>query len=97
MWSIFTEEMIAHYKDTKSNTTTIGKRKKGFVTKRKVKLWQQGSLPFTTIIMEVLFLLAFHNLQGLHHNNWKKKKGFVTIVIENALKVINVLRRNYFT
>ena len=24
--------------------------------------------------MEVLFLLAFHNLQGLHHNDWKKKK-----------------------
>ena len=49
--------------------------------------------------MEVLFLLAFHNLQGLHHNHWKKKekKGFVTIVIENALKVISVMRRNYFT
>ena len=27
----------------------------------------------------------------------KKKKGFVTIVIANALKVISVLRRNYFT
>ena len=27
-WSIFTEEMIAHYEDTKSNTTTIGKRKR---------------------------------------------------------------------
>ena len=27
----------------------------------------------------------------------KIKKGFVTIVIENALKVISVLRRNYFT
>jgi len=28
--------------------------------------------------MEVFLLLAFHNLQGLHHNNWKKKdkKGF---------------------
>ena len=41
-------------------------------------------------------LLAFHNLQGLHDNNWKKKekKGFVTIVIENTLKVIRVLRRN---
>ena len=24
--------------------------------------------------MEVLFLLAFHNLQGLHHNNWKEKR-----------------------
>ena len=35
----------------------------------------------------------------LHHNDWKKKekKGFVTTVIENALKVISVLRRNYFT
>jgi len=21
-----------------------------------------------------VFLLAFHNLQGLHHNNWKKKR-----------------------
>jgi len=48
--------------------------------------------------MEVLFLLAFHNLQGLHHNNWKKKekRGFVTIVIKNALKFISVVRRNYF-
>ena len=34
--------------------------------------------------MEVLFPLAFQNLQGWNHNNWKKKeqKGFVTIVIE---------------
>ena len=47
--------------------------------------------------MEVLFLLAFHNLQGLHHNNWKKKgkKGFVTIVIANALKVISVPKLIY--
>ena len=27
----------------------------------------------------------------------KEKKGFSTIVIENTLKVISVLRRNYFT
>ena len=27
----------------------------------------------------------------------KKKKGFATVVIENTLKVISVLRRNYFT
>ena len=27
----------------------------------------------------------------------KEKKGFVTIVIENTLKVISVLRRNYST
>ena len=27
----------------------------------------------------------------------KEKKGFVTIVIESALKVISALRRNYFT
>ena len=27
----------------------------------------------------------------------KEKKGFVTIVIANALKVISMLRRNYFT
>jgi len=55
--------------------------------------------PLMTIIMEVFFLLAFHNLQVLHHNNWKKKekKGFVTIVVGNTLKVIIVLRRNYFT
>jgi len=48
--------------------------------------------------MYVLFLLAFHNLQGLHNNNWKKKtkKGSLTIVIKNTLKVITVLRRNYF-
>jgi len=46
-----------------------------------------------------VFLLAFHNIQGLHENNWKKKekKDFVTFVIANTLKVISVLRRNYFT
>ena len=35
----------------------------------------------------------------LTHNNWKKKEknGFSTVVIENTLKVISVLRRNYFT
>jgi len=27
----------------------------------------------------------------------KEKKGFATIVIENELKVISLLRRNYFT
>jgi len=46
-----------------------------------------------------VFLLAFHNLQHLHHSNWKKKekKAFVTIVIANTLKVISVLKINYFT
>ena len=24
--------------------------------------------------MEVFFLPSFHNLQGLHHNNWNKKR-----------------------
>ena len=44
-------------------------------------------------------LLDFHNLHGWHHNNWKKKeqKDFATIVIENTLKFISVLRINYFT
>ena len=72
----------------KHHNNSKKKEKKGFVTKWKAKLWQQGSLALTTIKMEVLFLLAFHNLQGLHHNNWKKKekKGFVTIVITNTLK-----------
>ena len=32
--------------------------------KLKAKLWQQESLPITTINMEVLLLLTFHNLQG---------------------------------
>jgi len=154
-WAIFTEEIIAHYEDTKSNTffsqlinlkqkgsmmehieefqklnirindilekqridVFIGTLKdniqhevhlwepdsleKAFRWERKIEseLWKQGIPPLTTIIMEVFLLLAFDNLQGLHHNNWKKKekKGFVTIVIENALKVISVLRRNYFT
>ena len=27
----------------------------------------------------------------------KEKNGFATVVIENTLKVISVLRRNYFT
>ena len=46
-----------------------------------------------------LLLLDFHNLQGWHHKNWKKKelKGFATVVIENTLKVISVPRINYFT
>jgi len=100
-WSIFTEEMIAHYEDTKSNTFFREtpqqlERVKGFcdivesiIMKHTLHNYKYGSV----------FLLAFHNLQGLHHNNWKKKekKGFVTIVIANALKVISVLRRNYFT
>ena len=31
--------------------------------------------------MEVMLLLTFHNLQGWHHNNWKKKeqKGFAKV------------------
>ena len=41
--------------------------------KLKEKLWKQGSLQIKTINMEVFFILAFHNLQGLHHNKWKKK------------------------
>ena len=71
----------------------------GWQEKLTEKLWQQGSLPLTTINMEVLFLLAFHNLQGWHHNDWKKKeqKDFVTIMITNTWKVINVMRRNYLT
>ena len=32
--------------------------------KLNVKLWQQGSLPLTSIKTEVLLLLDFHNLQG---------------------------------
>ena len=41
-----------------------------------------------TITMEVFLLLAFDNLQSLHHNNWKKKekRGFVTIVIKKYIK-----------
>ena len=37
-----------------------------FMLERKMesKLWQQGSLPITTINMEVLSLVAFQNLQG---------------------------------
>ena len=75
------------------------RRHSGWQEKLKAKLWKQGIPPLTTIIMEVFLLLAFHNLQGLHHNNWKKKekKGIVTIVIENSLKVISMLRRIYFT
>jgi len=34
------------------------RRHSGWQEKWKAKLWQQGSLPFTTIKMEVLFLLA---------------------------------------
>ena len=91
-WSIFTEEMIAHYEDTKSNTFFRAtpqqleeKREKGLCYKEESKIMATRSLPLTIKKMEVLFLLAFHNLQGLHHNNWKKKekKGFVTISITN--------------
>jgi len=119
-WSMFMDEMITHYEDTKSNTffsqlinlkqkvsmvehiedfqkmnirvNDISKehrvdvfigtlkdniqhevsfgnlihwgRHSGWREKMKEKLWQQGSLPLTTIKMEVLLLLAFHNLQG---------------------------------
>jgi len=46
-----------------------------------------------------VFAPSLPQIQGLHHKNWKKKekKGFDTIVIANTLKVIGVLRRNYFT
>ena len=40
------------------------KRNSGWQEKLNVKLWQQGSLPLTSIKMEVLLLLDFHNLQG---------------------------------
>ena len=75
------------------------RRHSGWQEKLNVKLWRQGNLPLTSIKMEVLPLLDFHNLQGWHHNNWKKKeqKGFANVVISNTLKVISVLRRNYFT
>ena len=75
------------------------RRHLGGQEKLKAKLWKQGIPPLTTIIFEVFLLLAFYNLQVLHHNNQnkKEKKGFVTIVIENTPKVISVLRRNYFT
>jgi len=154
-WSIFTEEMIAHYEDTKRNTffsqfinlkqkdsmaehivnfqklnirvndipekkridVFIGtlkdniqhevrlwdlihwRRHLGWQEKLEVELWKQGILPLTTINMEMFFLLAFHSLQGLCHNNWKKKekKEFVKFFIENTLKVISVMRRNYST
>ena len=74
---------------------------KAFRLARKIesRLWKKGILLITTINMEVFFLLAFHYLQGSHDKNWKKKekKDFVTFVIENTLKVISVLRRNYFS
>jgi len=75
------------------------RRHSGWKEKLKVELWKQGIQPLTTINMELFFLLAFHNLQGLHHKNWKKKekKGVVRVVIANTLKVISVSRRNYFT
>ena len=98
------EEMIAHYEDTKRNTFFGAtpqqlERVKGLCDIVESKIMATRKSTLTAIKMEVLFLLAFHNLQGLHHNNWKKKekKGFVTIVIANALKVISVLKRNYFT
>ena len=117
--SIFTEEMITHYEDTKRNTLfkqLINLKQKGSMVEhieyfqnlnirvtdileehmidvfignlkdkiqhevhfwehdslekelrlaRKIerKIMQQGSLPLTTINMEVLLLLGFHNLQ----------------------------------
>ena len=75
------------------------RRHSGCQEKLKEKLWGQGSLPITTIKMELLLLLAFHNIQGWHHNNWREKgkKGFVIVFIENTLKVISVVKRNYFT
>ena len=49
------------------------RRLSGWQEKLKEELWKQEMLQLTTVNMEVFFLLAFHNLQGLHHNNWKKK------------------------
>jgi len=41
------------------------RRNLGWKEKLREKLLKQGSLPLTTIKMEVFFLLAFHKLQGL--------------------------------
>ena len=40
------------------------RRHSGWQKKLNVKFWKQGSLPLTSINMEVLLLLYFHNLQG---------------------------------
>ena len=39
------------------------RRHSGWKEKLKAKLWKQEILPLTIIKMEVLFLIAFHNLQ----------------------------------
>ena len=59
------------------------RRHLGWQEKWKEKLWKQGIITLTTINMEVLFLLAFHNLQGLLHNNWKKKEKGICYNCDN--------------
>jgi len=156
--AIFTEEMIAHYEDTKSNTffsQLINLKQKGSMMEHiedfqklnirvkdipeehridvfigtlkdniqhEVHLWEPDSL-------EKAFRLArkmerkimaikkptTHNYkdgsvvspslpqptrlkpQQLEEKRAKEQKSFVTVVIENTLKVISVLRRNYST
>ena len=75
------------------------KRNLGWQEKLKEKLWKHGSLPLTTIKIEVLLCLAFQNLQGLHHNNWKEKreKWFCYICHRKYTKGHKYDENNYFT
>ena len=45
----------------------------------------------------IWLLMGPYKLQIVKVTNFSVTKGFVTIVIENALKVISLSRRNYFT
>jgi len=101
------EEMIAHYEDTKSNTffretpqKLEEKREKGLCYKVEGKIMAtRNSTPhnykYGSVVSPSLPQPTRVPPQQLEKK--EEKKGFVTIVIENTLKVISVLGRNYFT
>ena len=102
IWSIFTEEIIAHYENTKSNTffreTPLqleGKIEKGICYKVESKIMvTRNSTPHNykdgSVVSPSLPQPTRVTPQQLEE---KREKG----LLENALKVISVLRRNYFT
>jgi len=147
-WSIFTEEMIAHYEDTKRVTffsqlinlkqkcsmvehiedfKKLNIRENYIIEKQRidvslgtlkdniqheVRLWEPDSLEKAFRLARKVERKIMATRKSTPHNykygsvvspsfpqqlEEKEQKGVVTIVITNTLKVISVLRRNYFT
>ena len=105
MWSIFMEEMIAHYEDTKSNTFFRAtpqqlERVKGLCDILESKIMAtRKSTPHNynneSVVSPSLPQPTRVTPQQLEEKI--AKTCFATVVIENTLKGISVLRRNYFT